>query len=540
MCRTCAVVPTLIGLVAGSSACNALWGIDELTYGPSTGSSGAGGAECCTPGETRSCYSGPDGTLDVGPCRAGSQTCSAGCAWGPCEGEVTPTVDSCSTDADEDCDAQPCHFVWTRTCGGPAGQFVQGIAVDSDDNTVITGFFRETLDCGGGPLVSAGDFDWFVAKFDPDGAHLFSRHYGDDQSQRGKAVAVDQAGNIVVAGYTEGSIDFGAGVLTTAGQSDVVLAKLDPDGNVIWSDIYGSFGAQDTEAVTINADGHIAVAGTYTNSFDLGGGNIGHASGSDVFVAVYDSSGAHIWSDGFGAANEQRVSHVALDPSGNLLLAGSFRGSFTFGGPLLTAAGNSDAYLAKLSPSGAHLWSDRYGDDVSQYAMSVTAAADDSLIAVGRFEGTMDLGGNPLVSAGAEDGFVGRFSAAGAHLQSLRFGNGPMERCDDVAIDSSNRALLVGAFDGALDIFEPPLLATGQDDVFIIQLDPSGIPRWAMALPVSDPVPPWASGDMRRRFVAPSKDDAFVVAGFYFGTLLIEGQTVPSEGGADTFIVKVP
>jgi hypothetical protein len=64
------------------------------------GSGGAGGA--CEDGTTRDCYTGAVATEDVGPCHGGTETCDVG-AWGPCEGEVVPSVEVCDS-ADNDCD----------------------------------------------------------------------------------------------------------------------------------------------------------------------------------------------------------------------------------------------------------------------------------------------------------------------------------------------------------------------------------------------------------------------------------------------------
>jgi hypothetical protein len=57
----------------------------------------------CQPGDQEDCYSGPDGTLGEGECRAGTRTCDEDGAWGACEGEVTPSADVCGNDLDEDC-----------------------------------------------------------------------------------------------------------------------------------------------------------------------------------------------------------------------------------------------------------------------------------------------------------------------------------------------------------------------------------------------------------------------------------------------------
>jgi hypothetical protein len=63
-------------------------------------------AEPCDAGETEACYSGPDGTENMGPCHGGTRSCVDG-HWGGCEDEVTPALDVCGNTIDEDCTGTP-------------------------------------------------------------------------------------------------------------------------------------------------------------------------------------------------------------------------------------------------------------------------------------------------------------------------------------------------------------------------------------------------------------------------------------------------
>src|SRR6202044_995591 len=95
------------------------------------------------------------GTEGVGICVGGAMTCElSGMAYGPCLGEITPAVEDCATPANESCDGM------TPPCAG---------------------------------------------------AYLFAKAYGSPSDEEGAAVAVDAAGNVVVVGYTVGTVDFGCG-----------------------------------------------------------------------------------------------------------------------------------------------------------------------------------------------------------------------------------------------------------------------------------------------------------------------------------------
>src|SRR6185295_3708162 len=95
---------------------------------------------------------------------------------------------------------------------------------------------------------------------------------------------------------------------------------------------------------------------------------------------------------------------VASDPAGNLIVVGHFDGTIDLGGGVLTSAGGFDVFVAKLDPAGNHLCSKRWGDGLAQFAGAVAVNASGDVFAGGHFQGTMDIGGDTLNSAGDYDG----------------------------------------------------------------------------------------------------------------------------------------
>jgi hypothetical protein len=93
---------------------------------------------------------------------------------------------------------------------------------------LVTDEFVGTIDFGGAPVVTAEPTDILVLKLDPSGNHLWSRRFGDDSDQDGRAIATDSANNVYVLGELSGTINFGNGLLTSSGSDDVCLAKLGP------------------------------------------------------------------------------------------------------------------------------------------------------------------------------------------------------------------------------------------------------------------------------------------------------------------------
>lgn len=139
-------------------------GFGDCDQNPDTGCEtdvSAGGGCSCTPGDTQSCYTGPPGTQDIGTCKGGTSTCDpTGTKWGPCDGQVTPTFDTCADSKDNDCDGTPdnakdldgdgwtpcdgdcCDVAEVGVCGDPLlvnpGAFeVAGNMVDDDCDGVM-------------------------------------------------------------------------------------------------------------------------------------------------------------------------------------------------------------------------------------------------------------------------------------------------------------------------------------------------------------------------------------------------------------------
>ena len=120
------------------------------------------------------------------------------------------------------------------------------------------------IDFGGGVLTCSNEF--VIAGFAPDGTHRFSRVVGTG------AVTDISATNTSVAftGYTNGTLDFGGGSMTSAGDDDVVLAVLDPNGNQLHASLYGGTEEQGGMAIVHDDDGSPRIVGEVARGETVG------------------------------------------------------------------------------------------------------------------------------------------------------------------------------------------------------------------------------------------------------------------------------
>src|SRR5439155_11265907 len=106
------------------------------------------------------------------------------------------------------------------------------------------------------------------------------------------SIAVDGNGDVVVAGDFSGTVDFGGGLLTSAGTKDIFVAKYSgADGSHQWSKRYGGTGDDHASGVTLDNGGNVGLTGSFKGTVDFGGGAL-ITPGADMFVAKYSAAGS--------------------------------------------------------------------------------------------------------------------------------------------------------------------------------------------------------------------------------------------------------
>lgn len=507
------------------------------------GVGGTGGAMVCMPGEAVECeYSGPTDTRGVGICQAAIKTCNAdGTGFGGCEGEELPKpADDCATPEDDDCNgvAASCdgEVLWARRYGDDLSQFSLAVAVAPDGGPVIGGGFLGTLDFGTGALASDNNFfvDIFVAKLDADGKALWSRKFGDGSGEYARRMKVDAAGNVVILGDFDATLDFGVGTHTSAGASDVFVAKLGPDGAPLWSRSFGDQAVQLGTALAVDSAGSLFVGGRFNGSIDFGTGVLASSADADAYVAKIDAEGAPVWSKSFGGTLDQRVNSLDADPLGAVVAAGSFQGTIDLGDQVHTSAGDSDGFVVKLSPDGSTLWSRTFGDASGQWTSSVTVDPASNILLAGGFKGTVDFGDGPHMNLSGTDMFVAKLDANGSVLWSRTFGdtsNTKSASANAIACDPFGAVLVAGTFDGSVDFGDGTKTSGGASDIFLLKLDSAGSTLWSKRF--GDEEPQFQAG------VATAATGHVFLTGYLTGTMDFGSMTLTSAGVEDVFLARL-
>ncbi len=302
----------------------------------------------------------------------------------------------------------------------------------------------------------------------------------------GGAIAVDTEGNTyVLASSYSASVELGGATMEVAGQHDVILASVDDEGQLRWWQQLGGSGADLPGGVGVDADGNVYVAGHSEAAVDLGGGSLPSSGGArDLWVASYTSTGAHRWSQRHGAPGATlTTTGLAVDDTGQLVVAGYFSGTTSVGGaPLVSASAAPDIVVLALDADGTHRWSRALGGTSDDRAAGVAVDDAGGAAITGAFGGTIDFGTGPQVSAGSSDGFLIRLDDTGATQWAHSFGDTGIDTAEDVVLDESGRAFMVGTFAyGTIDLGEGPLVASGSSAMVMASYDDTGALSWSRA-----------------------------------------------------------
>jgi uncharacterized protein (TIGR02145 family) len=336
-------------------------------------------------------------------------------------------------------------FVWAKQLGGSYNDVGNSIAVDAFGNVYTTGSFWETANFDPGPgtfnLTSSGGIDIFISKLDASGNFVWAKQLGGFSYDDGRSIAVDASGNVYTTGYFEGTADFDPGPgtfnLTSTGDSDIFISKLDASGNFVWAKQLGGTSGDYGYSIAVDASGNVYTTGSFyeTADFDQGPGtfNLTSSGGIDIFISKLDASGNFVWAKQLGGTSGDFGYSIAVDASGNVYTTGDFEGTADFdpgqGTFNLTSVGNVDIFISKLDASGNFVWAKQLGGTANDYGLSITVDASGNVYTTGSFQGTADFDPGPdtfnLISHGGDDIFVHKLSQC-----ATTYGTDTQTACD--------------------------------------------------------------------------------------------------------------
>lgn len=441
--------------------------------------------------------------------------------------------------------AQQPNFQWAKAfVGQPATTELcraNDVAVDVLGNVYSTGYFAGVIDFDPGvgtyTLLPSG-FSTHITKLDASGNFLWAKQFiATSSGVFGNALTTDAGGNVYIIGNFESTVDFDPGPgtfnLTSAGNKDIFISKLDANGNFLWAKRFGgnSIGVPGDggESIKLDAIGNVYTTGYFSGTVDFNPGsgsyNLTSTGSSDIFISKLDANGNFLWARTFGSTSGDEGYSIDTDIWNNVYVTGQYRTTVDFdAGPgtfTLTSNGNSDVFITKYSSTGNFIWAKAFGGIIADKGSAINIDKTGNVITTGYYTYTTDFDPGPAtftmnpVSLGAKDIFVSKLDSGGNFIWAKSMGgNGGDDEGFSVVTDSQRNIYSTGYSNGDAD-FDPSaatytLSYQSYSEIYISKLDSVGDFVWALLIS--------GNNDERSKSIVLDQNESIYTCGYFGGS----------------------
>lgn len=435
------------------------------------------------------------------------------------------------------------YDTWEYQAQGPhIHSFRDGpLAINALGETYMASQLRGSIDVDPGPGISvlssgtgSSTSSTCLSKFDQNGTWIWTKRIGNSISQP-HAIALDPAGNVYMSGMFKGTVDFdpGPGVVnhTSAGEDDIFVMKLDPDGAHMWSCSFGTTeGVEGGWDLAVDASGNAFVMVSAQGTIDVNPGpgvEPFTPAGQLTSIIKLDAQGELVWArsvelNGSSFSNW----HIAVDGSGSVLMTGQYAGASVDvdPGPGVTYLPHdplrpNSVFIVKWDAQGELLWARAIAGAIPGH---LACDADDHVLVTGNAIEDIDLDPGPGVQLcdpgnALNTSWVLKLDPLGTHVWSTMWTTNSIVQAQDVVVDQNGNVIVGGLYDSAMDLAPGPLVmpappvSTGHSS-FITALDPSGAYLWSGELGCGQ-------HDAYVEHMAVAPDNGLRISGWFFGAM---------------------
>lgn len=368
-------------------------------------------------------------------------------------------------------------------------------------------------------------------------AHFWSFSVGAPGSATPYCMAVlPTTGEFVATGVASGTVVNlgGSDYVLPGGNPATFLARYTSAGKLEWVQFFQGSGAEQGDGVAFDASGNVYLAGEFTGSINLGGQAILPSNGNtDIFLAKYAPGGAHIWSKNVGGTGDEAPARaLAVDAAGNVFVTGLYNAPTNLGGGVLPYVADFDVFIAKYNTNGLWQWNIVTGSAGNDRGEAIALDGSGNVYVCGIFENSVSFSGQPLTSAGALDAFLVKYSNDGIIQWSQKRGSTGDDYALNVAADASGNVVLTGAFHGSVNFGGSTLNSAGNFDGYLARYNTSGVHQWSLRFGGT-------GEDIGERVAIDPNGKVFIAGEFASPSVDMGGGSMPAAGTLfDTVIAK--
>jgi hypothetical protein len=424
------------------------------------------------------------------------------------------------------------QMVSERAYGGSNIDKIYSLVKTTDGGLLIAGLTGSQRDGDVGGSLHGSNYDFWVARLNSNGDTVWTRSIGGAGYEWLTAATATTDGGFAVAGCTASS-QSGDVRGVNKGVQDWFIVKLKSNGDTLWTRMVGGAKQDIPFGITGTADGGIVVVGQLN----------WNTSEGDAMVVKYNSNGDLAWQKVFGGIEQDNATSVAVTANGSILVAGWTMTNNS--GDIGTNHGNGDMWVLKLTSNGDKIWSKLYGGSGYDIANAIALTADDGFIIAGN-SSSLDqdiVGKNHAQTQTKGDGYadmwVVKCNAGGDILWSNALGGPYGDECLGVAVTPDGGCIAVGdASTVGRDIekiHDNPDPQYGASDYWVVRLSNTGNKLWSKTYGCSE-------ADIANSVVV-NADNSIIVGGYlsprYSTSSVVNGDVKSNRGVDDGWLIKL-
>lgn len=367
------------------------------------------------------------------------------------------------------------NLLWAHKIDNDTDFNIAKVAIDKQNNVYLTGYYSGVSDldptAGVSTFTANGLADCFIIKLSSNGSFIWAKAFGGSSYDLVSNLAFDASNNVYIAGSFYNTVDFdpNAGVtnLTSNGDYDVFISKLDVNGNFIWAKAFGGSSDDEARGIQIDIQGNVYVTGSYQGVVDFDPNasvlTLNSIGATDIFMSKLNSAGNLVWAKSMGSTGYDNGTDLVLDKkSTNIYLVGQFENTVDFdpnaGVTNLTSLGSADIYINKFDANGSLIWTKGFGGTLYEHVSGIKLDSLENIYIAGGYSDVVDFDPNSgiinLTSNGSNDLYISKLDSNGVLIFTKSFGGSDFDLMKSIDVDKHGSIYTTGMFTGTVN-FDP-------------------------------------------------------------------------------------
>ncbi|NOZ34252.1 MAG: T9SS type A sorting domain-containing protein [Chlorobi bacterium] len=365
-------------------------------------------------------------------------------------------------------------YDWVRSAGGERWDLANAVVIDTEKNVYMAGGFEQTAFFGNDSIVSSGDRDIFIAKYDSLGTLIWLKSAGGKKYDNVIDMKIDNENNLLVTGNFQDTSYFDNSKLITDGYMNIFIAKYSSDGNVLQIKKINAETKAKKLVLTPAGNTDFFLSGTYYNQMNIDSDTIQSTGGTNIFVARFKNdftSKSLINIEGYSDISLKDIKYFEHE----IYLLCDFTDSIDINGSIYRAYGSSDILMLKID-STDNIKNEKhiagFGPDE---ACSLIIDKDSSIYLSSEFESVLYFDEDSLISEGGKDLLLMKTDNNFNTLWYKQIGSNTNEYSNSLLVNSVGTVYLTGSFSDNLTIKNKTITSKDMTaDMFIAEFTPTG------------------------------------------------------------------